>query len=195
MYKLGAKDLRKTLPTKETFKTIKRNPIYLVLDRVIDTYNIGSLFRLADAIAAEKIYICGESEYPPNSRIHKAAVGTEEWVPWEKRDSTIEVIKELKSLRPIGPTARRGVQIIVVEQSPLSTSYSVLSTNITFPCAIVVGHETDGVSKDVLDSADVIVELPMFGVNKSLNVWGTAAVVAYRVIEALIFKPYRRKKT
>jgi tRNA G18 (ribose-2'-O)-methylase SpoU len=175
-YKLGAKALRKTKPTPETYKTIKRNPIYLVLDNIIDTYNIGSLFRLADAIAAEKIYICGESEYPPNSRIHKAAVGTEEWVPWIKVNKTSEAIKELK---------QKGVQIIAVEQSPLSTSYSVLSTKLQFPCAIVVGHETEGVSKEVLDMADVIVELPMFGVNKSLNVWGSAAVVAYEVLKSI----------
>ena len=185
MFKLGAKDLRKTPPTKETFKTIKRNPIYLVLDRVIDTYNIGSLFRLADAIAAEKIYICGESEYPPNSRIHKAAVGTEEWVPWEHVENVGQVLEELK---------KNGVHVIVVEQSPLSTDYSLLATKLEFPCAIVVGHETDGVSKEVLDRADVIVELPMFGVNKSLNVWGSAAVVAFKALESLIWHPYRSKK-
>ncbi len=96
MYKLGAKDLRKTRPTPETFKSIKRNPIYLILDRVIDTYNIGSLFRLSDAIAAEKMYICGDTEYPPSSRIHKAAVGTEEWVPWEKATSTIRMIEVIQ---------------------------------------------------------------------------------------------------
>jgi tRNA G18 (ribose-2'-O)-methylase SpoU len=184
-FKLGAKALRKTSPTKETFKTIKRNPIYLVLDRVIDTYNIGSLFRLADAIAAEKIYICGESEYPPNSRIHKAAVGTEEWVPWEKRDRAIEIVKEMK---------QKGIQVVAVEQDPRSKPYSLLPSTLTFPCAIVVGHETDGVSKEVLDAADVIVELPMFGVNKSLNVWGSAAVVAFKALESLILSPYRSKK-
>lgn len=178
-YKLGAKDLRKTKPTPETYATIKRNPIYLVTDRVIDTYNIGSLFRLSDAIAAEKIYICGDTEYPPNSRIHKAAVGTEEWVPWKKFDKTTDAIKELKE---------KGVQIICVEQSPLSTSYSVLNTKIQFPCAIVIGNETDGISREVLDLSDIIVELPMFGVNKSLNVWGTAAVVAYKIIENIISK-------
>jgi tRNA G18 (ribose-2'-O)-methylase SpoU len=186
MLKMNSKQLRKTKPAEGELKTIKRNPIYLVLDNVIDTYNIGSMFRLADAIAAEKIYICGESEYPPNSRIHKSAVGTEEWVPWVRYNSAPDAIKELKD---------KGVQIIAVEQSPLSTPYSVLSTKLQFPVAIVVGHETDGVSKEVLDLADVIVELPMFGVNKSLNVWGSAAVVAYRAIDALIFKPYRRKKT
>lgn len=185
MYKLGAKDLRHTPPTPETFKTIKRNPIYLVLDRVIDTYNIGSLFRLADALAIEKMYICGDTEYPPSSRIHKAAVGTEEWVPWEKKETTLEVIKDLKA---------KGVQIICVEQSPKAISYSLLPMKIEFPCAIVVGNETEGISKEVLDLADIIVELPMFGVNKSFNVWGSAAVIAYKVLESLIFHPYRPKK-
>lgn len=184
-YKLGARDLRHTPPTPETFKTIKRNPIYLVLDRVIDTYNIGSLFRLADAIAAEKIYICGETEYPPSSRIHKAAVGTEEWVPWVRYDSTSDAIKELKS---------KGVQIIAVEQDSRSIPYSLLATRINFPCAIVVGNETDGISKEVMDAADVIVELPMFGVNKSFNVWGSCAVIAYNAVQALILKPYLPKK-
>lgn len=176
-YKLGAKDLRKTRPTPETFGTIKRNPIYLVLDRVIDTYNIGSLFRLADAIAAEKIYICGDTEYPPNSRIHKAAVGTEEWVPWEKTANTIDLVKELK---------QKGVQIITVEQSPRAISNSQLTIDkVHFPVAIVVGNETEGVAKEVLDESDVVIELPMYGVNKSLNVWGTAAIVAYKVLESL----------
>lgn len=184
-YKLGAKALRKTKPTPETYATIKRNPIYLVLDRVIDTYNIGSLFRLSDAIAAEKIYICGDTEYPPNSRIHKAAIGTEEWVPWVRYNSAPDAIKELKKM---------GVQIIAIEQDRRSIPPSLLATKIKFPCALVIGNETDGVSKEILDLADIIVELPMFGVNKSLNVWGTAAVVAYRAIEALIFKPYLKKK-
>jgi tRNA G18 (ribose-2'-O)-methylase SpoU len=185
MFKLGAKDLRKTSPTPETFKTIKRNPIYLVLDKVIDTYNIGSLFRLADAVAAEKMYICGDTEYPPSSRIHKAAVGTEEWVPWEKADSVEVTVKKLKS---------EGVQIICVEQDARSIAYSLLPTFVKFPCAIVVGNETEGISKDVLNLADIIVELPMFGVNKSFNVWGSCAVVVYKVLESLIWHPYRPKK-
>jgi tRNA G18 (ribose-2'-O)-methylase SpoU len=132
------------------------------------------------------MYICGESEYPPNSRIHKAAVGTEEWVPWTKSNKTSEVVKELK---------KNGVQIIAVEQDKRGVSPTLMTTKVEFPCAIVIGNETEGISKEVLDLADVIVELPMFGVNKSLNVWGTAAIVAYRVIEALIFKPYKRKNS
>lgn len=184
-FRLGAKDLRHTRPTPETFATIKRNPIYLVLDNVIDTYNIGSLFRLADAIAAQKLYICGDTEYPPSSRIHKAAVGTEEWVPWEKVKNTTKLIKRLRN---------EGIQIIAVEQSPKSIAYSLLPTRIEFPVALVVGNETDGIDKEVLDMSDVIVELPIFGVNRSFNVWGSAAVVAYKVLESLIWHPYRPRR-
>jgi 23S rRNA (guanosine2251-2'-O)-methyltransferase len=176
MLKLNAKQLRKTLSAEEEFKKVKRNPIYLVLDRIIDTYNIGSLFRLADAIAAEKMYLCGEMEFPPSSRIHKAACGTENWVPWEKTNSTLETVRKLK---------KEGVFIVAVEQDSRSVPYSRLTTHISLPIAIVAGNETEGISKEVLDEADVIVELPMFGINKSFNVWGSTAVVAYKVLEYL----------
>ncbi len=172
MLRLDAKRLRKSEPTEKDLKKIKRNPIYLVLDRIIDTYNTGSLFRLADAVAAEKMYLCGEMEYPPSSRIHKAAVGTQKWVPWEKKESTLSTIKELK---------KKGIQILVVEQSNRSISYKEFKPK--FPVAIVVGNETEGVSKEILDEADVIIELPMFGINKSFNVWGSAAVIVYKVLE------------
>ncbi|HTK03715.1 MAG TPA: TrmH family RNA methyltransferase, partial [Alphaproteobacteria bacterium] len=130
MLKFNAKQLRITPPTSDELKAIKRNPIYLVLDNVIDTYNIGSIFRLADAIAAEKVYICGtDAEYPPNSRIHKAAVGTEEWVSWARYNSAPDAIKELKS---------KNIQIIAVEQDKRSIDYRLLTTDlVTFPVAIV----------------------------------------------------------
>lgn len=177
MQRFDSKYLRKNPPKEDELKTFKRNPIYFVLDNVLDTYNIGSVFRLGDAVAVEKIYICGEaSEYPPSSRIHKAAVGTEEWVKWEHSDSTIEVIKKLKS---------EGVQIVAVEQDPRSVNYTLLPTRCTLPIALIVGHETTGVSKGVLDLADLIVEMPMFGINKSINVWGSLAIVSYKVVESL----------
>jgi 23S rRNA (guanosine2251-2'-O)-methyltransferase len=177
MGKYNAKQLRKMETIEEELKNIKRNPIYLVLDEIIDTYNIGSLFRLADAVAVEKMYLCGDMDYPPSSRIHKAAVGTENWVPWEKKSSTLEVVKDLKS---------NGVQIIAVEQDSRSIHYSQITDNLKQPCAIVVGHETEGVSKEVLNEADVIVEIPMYGINKSFNVWGSAAVVCYKILESII---------
>lgn len=184
MQRFNAKKLRKTKPVGGEEKRIKRNPIYFVLDNVLDTYNIGSIFRLADAIAAEIVYICGNSEYPPSSRIHKAAVGTEEWVAWEKHDSAAEVVNQLKS---------QGVQIIVIEQDSRSIPYTMLPNKLNPPIALVVGHETTGVTEEVLDMADYIVELPMFGINKSINVWGSLAIISYKIIEYLVFKPYIHK--
>jgi len=174
MQRKDSKYLRKNPPKVEDLKKIKRNPIYFVLDNVLDTYNIGSVFRLADAIAAEKVYICGDCDYPPSSRIHKAAVGTEEWVPWEKKDTALEVVEELK---------KKSIQIVSVEQDKRSIPYTLLSSKIQTPIALVVGHETHGVSKEVLDSSDLIVELPMFGINKSINVWGSLAIISYKVLE------------
>jgi len=177
MTKLNSQQLRVSKPGKNDLVKIKRNPIYLVLDRIIDTYNIGSLFRLADAIAAEKVYLCGKMEYPPSSRIHKAAVGTEKWVPWVRYKSAPDAIKDLKFL---------GTQIIAVEQDKRAISLRPLTkSKFQFPCAIVVGNETGGIGKKVLDAADIIVELPMYGVNKSFNVWGSAAVVAYKCLESI----------
>jgi tRNA G18 (ribose-2'-O)-methylase SpoU len=178
MQRQDSKYLRKNPPKADDLKHIKRNPIYFVLDNVLDTYNIGSVFRLGDATAVEKIYICGEhSEYPPSSRIHKAAVGTEEWVPWSKENKTSEVIKSLKE---------QGVLIVAIEQDKRSIPYTLLPNNLKVPVALVVGHETTGISKEVLDMADLIVELPMYGINKSINVWGSLAIVAYKVLESLL---------
>lgn len=176
MTKKNSKYLRKNPPKTKDLSKIKRNPIYLVLDRVLDTYNIGSVFRLADAIAAEGVYLCGDMEYPPSSRIHKAAVGTEAWVPWKKVDSVTDAIKELK---------RKNVQIISVEQSEKSIPYTEIAKNLKFPVAIVVGHETDGISKEGLEMSDLIIEFPMYGINKSFNVWGSAAIAAYKILESL----------
>jgi len=174
--KLNAKQLRVSEPTQKEIKNIKRNPVYFILDRIIDTYNIGSLFRLADAVAVKKVYLCGSMEYPPSSRIHKAAVGTEVWVPWKKEESTLKTVYNLK---------KAGIQIIAIEQDSKSIDYSRLPGVLRFPCALIVGNETEGIQRQVLDQADIIVELPMFGINKSFNTWGSAAVIAYKVLEKL----------
>lgn len=171
MVKIGAKDLRVSKPTKKELSEIKRNPIYFVLDEILDTFNIGSMFRLADAVAAKKMYLCGDMEIPPSSRIHKAAVGTENWVPWEHKNSAVEAIQELK---------KKGVSIIAIEQDEDSIPYFEIKPQ--FPIALVLGHETKGVSREVLKMADFIAEIPMYGVNKSFNVWGSASIVSYKLL-------------
>lgn len=172
--KLHARDLRDRKPTEEELASIERRPLYIVLDNVLDTYNIGGIFRLADAVGAREVIICGQSETPPSSRIHKAAVGLEDWVPWSYSPTSEEAARRLKSA---------NTQIVVVEQSENSKLYTEVEITPDTPVAIVVGHETDGVSKNVLEIADQVLEIPMFGVNKSLNVIVSAAIVAYKILE------------
>lgn len=166
---LNAKELR-DLPEKPDLDGIQRSPLYLILDNVYDTYNIGGLFRLADALAVSKLLICGDSETPPNHRIKKASVGTYKIVPWEYHETTIGAIEQLRQDLP-------NINIVSVELSNNSVPYSDYA--FTAPTAIVVGHETHGVSEEVMQASDAVVELPMHGYNISLNVIVSAAIVSY----------------
>lgn len=176
MIKLGAKDLRKKRTTEHDRLSIKKNPIYIILDNVLDTYNIGSIFRLADAVAAEKVILCEKSETPPHTRIKKASVNTTEWVNWEYFPNSRLAIEDLRF-------KIKDLRIIAIEQSLKSVPYD--KTKYTFPIAFVAGHETDGVSKEVLEIADQIVEIPLFGVNKSLNVMVSLGIVLYEAVKHL----------
>ena len=171
--KLGAKELRTTKSTPEEFGKIKKNPIYIILDNVLDTYNIGAIFRLADAVAAEKVIICGESETPPHTRIKKASINTTEWVSWQYSPSAKHAILNLKN-------QISNLQVVAVEQSSKSLPYD--NFDYKFPLALVVGHESNGVSEKVLKISDAVVEIPMFGVNKSLNVMVSLGIVLYEVV-------------
>ena len=176
MLKLKPQDLRTMEPTPEQIAKIKRNPIYIILDNVLDTYNVGAIFRLADAVAAEKVILCGQTETPPHTRIKKASINTTEWVPWEYALTAVEAISNIKF-------QISNVQVIAVELDKRSVPYD--KVDYQFPVALVVGHETDGVSEDVLKICDKIVELPMFGVNVSLNVMVSLGIVLYEVVKHL----------
>lgn len=175
--KLNAKQLRSHQPSvfsHQQKKQMKKNDIYIILDNVLDTYNIGAIFRLADAVAAKEVIICGQSETPPNHRIKKASINTTEVVDWSYSESAVKAIDDLRS--KIG-----DIQVVAVEQAQNSKPYDQFEYRM--PIALIVGHESDGVSKEVLESCDGIVELPMFGVNISLNVMVSLGIVLYKVIE------------
>lgn len=176
MIKLNARQLRTTEPDPDIVKSIKKNPVTIILDNVLDTYNVGSVFRLADAIAASGIILCGETLTPPNSRIKKASINTTGWVNWSYEKTAKEAIKKLR-------TQNSELKIIAVEQDARSKPFHKVT--FEFPIAIIVGNETTGVSKNVLDMADMIVELPMWGVNTSLNVMVSLGIVLYEIMEQL----------
>src|SRR3989338_5996957 len=140
MIKLNAAQLRKGLQLtdyrlrqKQKAVSRKRNAIYIILDNVLDTYNIGAIFRLADAVAAKKVFLCGGTATPPNHRIKKASINTTEWVDWEYCESAVEAIHELR-------TTNHELQVVAIEQDKRSVPYDKFDYKL--PIALVVGHES-----------------------------------------------------
>ena len=173
--KLDAKGLR-SLEDDHSLEPIPRSPMYFILDNIYDTYNIGGLFRLADALAIEKLFICGESETPPNHKVKKASIGTYKVVPWEYCTTTLEAINKLRA-------DIKNIQFVSVELDDSAVLYS--SIEYKAPCALVLGNETTGISQEVLQASDHIAYLPMYGYNTSMNVIVSGAIAAYHCVHQL----------
>ena len=156
--------------TDEEFKSQKKFPITIILDEIRSLTNVGSFFRTSDAFNVEKIYLCGITATPPHREIQKTALGATETVEWEHRESTLEVVNELKS---------KGVKICSIEQTEETT---LLQDVIDLPkahYALVFGNEVNGVNQEVIDESDYIIEIPQFGTKHSLNVSVCAGIVMW----------------
>jgi len=143
---------------------------YIVCDNIRSLENIGSIFRTADALALDKIFLGGISGQPPQPKISKTALGAEKNIAWEHQWQTWRIIDKLK---------KEGVKIVVLEQDKKSISY--LKFKPKFPLALVIGNEIKGVSASVLKRADQIIHLPMLGQKESLNVSVAFGIAGYYV--------------
>ena len=172
--KLNSAKLRKVEPGELRSDKVRKNEIYIILDNVLDTYNVGAVFRLADATAAKKIFLCGYTETPPNTRITKASINTVDLTEWEHFEKTEDAIKDLRS-------KIKDIRIMGVELDERSVDYT--KADYTYPVALIIGNETHGISEEVLELCDQIVELPMLVVNVSINTMVSLAIVLYKIIE------------
>lgn len=174
---LNSHELRKIHPdlSEKIKKERTYQPLYIILDDVLDTYNIGGFFRLAEAIGATKLYLCGGCAIPPDTKITKASVGAYQLVPWEYKASVQEAILEIRKIKKL--------KIIAVEQTAGAIDYRRLKYR--FPLAFIFGNETNGLSDNILNLVDAAVEVPMYGINKSLNVMVAAGIVLYKSLEKL----------
>lgn len=145
--------------------------VYLVLDNIRSAENVGAMFRTADAVSVKKIYLCGITPRPPQSKITKTALAATDFVDWEYGEEITGVIHELKS---------RGVKIVALEQTEKSDDYHQIMFKDRM--AIIIGNEIDGVSKKILLMTDQVVELPMSGHGKSLNVATATGIILYSLL-------------
>jgi tRNA G18 (ribose-2'-O)-methylase SpoU len=157
-------------PDLETFKAAPKQPVVLVLDNIRSQHNIGSAFRSADAFAVEKIWLCGICAVPPSAEIHKSALGAEDSVPWEHAGDTLDAVAALKA---------DGYTVIAVEQTVHSVGLDTFIPKPGGRYALIFGNEVEGVRQDVVDAADLTLEIPQAGTKHSLNVSVAAGVVLW----------------
>ena len=151
--------------------SVPRRPIHVVLDNLRSAYNVGSIFRTADATLVEKVYTGGITPHPPHPKVKKTSLGATRFVPWQHFETTFDAVQHL---------AERQIPIYAFEVT--SRSRNLFTTEFPSPVAILLGSETDGVSRDVLAAADEIVAIPMGGFKNSLNVSVAAGVIIYEIV-------------
>ncbi len=168
---------------------MKGQEVYLILNNIRSAYNVGSIFRTADAAGVNKIYVCGYSPTPTDKKVAKTSLGAEESVPWEYYKQTWRLLEKLKN--PPSPRLRkskRGVQIVALERFDKLTASKLGVRNIfkfkpKFPMALILGNEVLGLSPKILKYCDQIIEIPMYGKKESLNVAIAAGIAIYKLLE------------
>jgi tRNA G18 (ribose-2'-O)-methylase SpoU len=157
----------------------ERFPVTLLLDNIRSLYNVGSIFRTADAARVSKLFLTGYTPYPPRREIDKTALGATGTVPWEHHDHPLDAVGKLKA---------EGIRICVLEHTDESRPHTGL-TRKEFPLCLVVGNELTGVSKELIRAADMAIEIPMFGMKQSLNVAVACGIALFELLRVLQEEP------
>lgn len=158
-------------------KEAEKQPVIVVLENIRSAYNVGSVFRTADAFLIEAIYIVGYSARPPHKEIRKTALGAEDSVSWKHFRHTSEAISELKAL---------GYTVWAVEQAEGSVSLQDLQTPANTPLAVIFGNEVTGVEAESIALCEGCIEIPQFGMKHSLNIATAAGVVLWELVRRRI---------
>ena len=154
----------------EEFHEAEKIPLTVVLDNVRSQHNIGSVFRTGDAFRVEEILLCGITATPPNTEIHKTALGAEDSVQWRYMDETLTTVRLLQ---------KNGYVVYAVEQAEKSISLEQVKLQKDKKYAVVLGHEVHGVQQVVVDACDGCIEIPQFGTKHSLNVSVATGIVIW----------------
>lgn len=169
------------LSTKQILHdNIKRKPpkglsnLKLWTHNIRSMYNVGSIFRSADAFGISEIILSGYSPAPPRKEITKTAIGAEEFVNWQKLDSPEEVMSYLKS---------DGYEIAGLEQTNESIPLPDFDIANNKKLCIVLGNEVTGIDEELLPLINTFISIPQYGHKHSLNVSVAAGITLYAFLE------------
>ena len=157
-------------------KKIQPRQFFVLAHNIRSRFNVGSIFRIADSLGADKIYLTGFTPRPPHPKIAKVALGAENFVPWEYVKSPARILKKLKADNP-------KLTIVGLENNVPNFKIKSLNTyRPKFPLVLIIGEERKGISKKLLELCDVILEIPMRGHKESLNVSVAFGIAAYQLL-------------
>lgn len=146
--------------------------MHVICDNIRSLYNVGSIFRTADALGAKKIWLCGITGTPEQSGMRKVSLGAENSVDWERKMNAWQVIEKLR---------KDGFEIVSLELTKGSVDVRLFKSKQKI--ALIVGNEVSGVSQPLLKRSDVVVHIPMKGIKESLNVSVAFGIAAYELMK------------
>ena len=163
----------------DEFKVAQKFPVVAILENIRSAYNVGSVFRTADAFLIESVFITGYTAKPPHKEIAKTALGAQDSVDWKYFDTTKTAIEHLK---------QNQFKIFAVEQVTRSVSLENISNLSINKVAFIFGNEVSGVDQEIISLCDGCVEIPQFGMKHSLNISVAAGIVLWEVVRKSIQK-------
>ena len=172
MRKLTMEELNRK--SVDEFKGSEKNKVIAVLENIRSAYNVGSVFRTADAFLIESIYITGYTAKPPHKEITKTALGAQETVDCKYFPATKEAIEALK---------KDGYKVFAVEQVTNSISLEKIHNLSVEKIAFIFGNEVSGVEHKTISLCDGCVEIPQFGMKHSLNISVAAGIVLWEAVK------------
>jgi len=150
------------------FNMTNNKEIIIILDNIRSVLNVGAILRTADGAGVKCVYLCGITPQADHKKISKTALGAEEYVDIRYTKTTQEAIQQCKS---------EGFSIVTVEQTKNSRNYYEITLNEKV--CFIFGNELTGVSPELLNLSDIVIELPMLGKKNSLNVATTVGIIIY----------------
>src|SRR5215217_5864207 len=160
----------------DEFKQSDKIPVMVVLENIRSAYNVGSVFRTADASLLEGIFICGYTAYPPHKEIKKTALGADESVHWKHFKHSSEALEELR---------KEGYTIYAVEQAQESIKLNAFRSQGQ-KLAVIFGNEVTGVEQSTIEQCDGCIEIPQLGMKHSLNISVAAGIVLWELVRMKI---------
>jgi 23S rRNA (guanosine2251-2'-O)-methyltransferase len=154
-------------------RNIQKIPIIVILENIRSAYNVGSVFRTADAFLIEAVYLVGYTACPPHKEIRKTALGAEESVEWLHFNTMGEALTEIREKKYI---------LLAAEQTDQSIPLHQLKENDAPGIAFIFGNEVSGVELDTLQACDRVIEIPQLGMKHSLNISTAAGVVLWELV-------------